>query len=746
MSRCRLLLLSAIAFSWDPALAGFKPSIGLPLDAIQPSQARAPAADEFVGPFPSWRRVTTDYGAAGDGVRDDTAAFQRALDEVGRGRSPVLFVPNGRYRITATLTLKYTLNVRVIGEDPAGVTILWDGPPSGTMLLVNGVAYSTFARLTFDGRGRASAAIEQSWDNTGGHFDTGNEYADLVLQGVDYGIRGGFKGHGFAEATITRSRFVRNAGAGVALGNFNALDVWIWSSTFEQCRVAVTNEPGAGNFRVYGNLFIGSTTADLFMQNTGLFSARDNYSIGSQAFFVSGDALNHPANVVIQRNTILDPKGTAIRLGNQGPGLLFDNVVRNLTGVGGPAVAWRSRSEADLVSVGNQFTVPRPLSSNGRLTSVEDRTVAASSIVAAPPDLPPTPPNYRREIIEVPAGADADAVQQAITAAAVKGRRAVVHLPFGSYDIAHTLTIPASDVQIVGDGFATILNWTGSGEGPVIRVQGPTTAMVRELQVEGGGRANGLEARGIDQPGARVLIDEVQMHHAGRTNLLVDGLREARVELIDSDHSDARQGPSLRLKGGRTTVFAGSSSNNLVSYEISDGADAVVRDSWYEGNLPGTYARIRGRADVTFENVRVAAPPGRGQLALDVADLDGRVALVGVHVDDRLALSGDTTRAELLALGLLREHQTTPLLSAPPGIRARVWNSRQRARTQGLLSPGSEEIADTGGLDEPFLLRLLARTRAVGLPDRSAPPPGVTDFRLIRVWLQNGSTNLIVAP
>src|SRR6266568_8458214 len=87
------------------------------------------------------------------------------------------------------------------------------------------------------------------------HFDTGNEYSDNTFLDVDYGIHGGFKGGGFAETTIRRSRFLRNAKAGVALGNFNALDIWIWYSLFEDCDTGVTNTPGAGNYHIYNSVF-----------------------------------------------------------------------------------------------------------------------------------------------------------------------------------------------------------------------------------------------------------------------------------------------------------------------------------------------------------------------------------------------------------------------------------------------------------------------------------------------------------
>src|SRR5712692_708114 len=69
-----------------------------------PIAAHAMGDEEFVGPFPSWANVKTNYGAAGDGVTDDTAAIQKALNALGP-TNPTLYFPDGTYRITQTLTL-----------------------------------------------------------------------------------------------------------------------------------------------------------------------------------------------------------------------------------------------------------------------------------------------------------------------------------------------------------------------------------------------------------------------------------------------------------------------------------------------------------------------------------------------------------------------------------------------------------------------------------------------------------------
>src|SRR5437763_261383 len=51
---------------------------------------------------PAWAADPTvrDFGAKGDGVSDDTAAIQKALDAGG-----VVRIPTGDYRITSTLTV-----------------------------------------------------------------------------------------------------------------------------------------------------------------------------------------------------------------------------------------------------------------------------------------------------------------------------------------------------------------------------------------------------------------------------------------------------------------------------------------------------------------------------------------------------------------------------------------------------------------------------------------------------------------
>jgi hypothetical protein len=77
-----------------------------------------PGADPATRPAdPAWRNVR-DFGATGDGVADDTAAFQTALDDTAKSGGRV-FVPGGRYLITGRLNVPESVTLGGTFEAPA---------------------------------------------------------------------------------------------------------------------------------------------------------------------------------------------------------------------------------------------------------------------------------------------------------------------------------------------------------------------------------------------------------------------------------------------------------------------------------------------------------------------------------------------------------------------------------------------------------------------------------------------------
>jgi hypothetical protein len=724
----------------------------------RPNIASIPAqGDEFVGPFPSWTNVKTESGAKGDGAADDTAALQRAFDAIGtKGHSSVLYFPAGTYRLTSTVALVSRIYVSIVGEDPATTRIVWDGSSGGTMFRLQGVAYSRLGRLTFEGKARASIAIDQTMVGGKNYFDTGNEYADVRVVDTEYGIRGGWLDAGFAETTIRRAQFIRNTKAGVALGNFNALDIWVWDSLFEDCGTGVTNYERAGNFRVYRSIFRRSKTADMLIGNTGGFSARENYSIGSKAFFVAA-ATNNPATISIQGNTIIDSLNpTPIAIANQGPGVIVDNTIRSSAGATGPVLKWTNPTGADLLSAGNVFTVASPIQNNGRLITLGDRVVARAMIRAAEPNVAAALPRLGRKVFEVPPGADAAEIQSVIAAATREtGRRPVVHFPEGVYSIASTLMVPASDLHLVGDGFTTELHWTGPAGQPAMRLLGPSRVTMQDLRIDGSEKTDALAVTDVDQSGSRIYMDQVQTTAALVSNLVADHLDHAVVMMENCNHGEAR-GASIKLTGGpllstgrnaegRLLIFSGASSNNRLSYEISDGGKLLMRDSWYETSWNPGFASVQGRATVTIEGARIALPVTPGSSAIEIRDLNGRVTIMTSQIDDRVLIAGHGTNSQVLGLGLVLENKDKGYVqnaASPPGLFALV-SSRQVVSSL----PGVRTVAtpNDGPATPAFIARALEQTRQEKSVVLRALPPGVTDVRLFRVAVTHGTNNIVIS-
>jgi hypothetical protein len=108
----------------------------------------------------------------------------------------VLYVPAKTYSISGTLSVDAAhvsasplQFISIVGADPATTQIVWVGASGGTMMRINGTAYSRYSRLTFNGNNLAAVAVAQIFDGTGvgASFDESNEYADDVFENAQYG-------------------------------------------------------------------------------------------------------------------------------------------------------------------------------------------------------------------------------------------------------------------------------------------------------------------------------------------------------------------------------------------------------------------------------------------------------------------------------------------------------------------------------------------------------------------------------
>jgi Pectate lyase superfamily protein len=80
----------------------------------------------------------TAFGAKGDGVTDDTAAIQAALNTAGAGNYPlvggIVFLPRGTYMISSRLVIPWRVTMLGVGRDATTIKAL-DQFPAGTELV-----------------------------------------------------------------------------------------------------------------------------------------------------------------------------------------------------------------------------------------------------------------------------------------------------------------------------------------------------------------------------------------------------------------------------------------------------------------------------------------------------------------------------------------------------------------------------------------------------------------------------------
>jgi hypothetical protein len=720
--------------------------------------------EEFVGPFPSWANVKTNYGAAGDGVTDDTAAIQTALNALGPN-NPTLYFPAGTYRITQTLTLASQIYVNIIGQDPAITTILWAGASGGTMLYINGAAYSRFDRLTFNGQGSAAVAVDQSKaDGTSNYFDTGNEYTDDVFEYAGIGLRCGNLGYGCAETSMLRDKFLNNTVGGISMGNFNALDMWVWYSLFQNNPYGVTNRSGAGNFHVFNSIFQGSTSYDVGYGNAGFYNFRDNYSIGSAQFWFGGGS-NSSSPVIMQGNTILDTTNPlSVQQVDPGTLVFIDNVVRSTAGAIAPVVqAGNSGQQSgSLLSMGNTFAVASPEVAYGRSHSFGDQVVSRSAINPNSPVLPSTPPNLGRTIFEATTTAQ---IVSGIASAAGLCNNAVVHIRAGTYSVSSTITVPANcPMQILGDGWFSQLVATGA-IGPVLRLSGPSKVVLRNLSVGGDGNADGIEIDGADQPGSRVFGEQVTIGSSLSNNLFVDALDYATVELHDFASvytvlSGSGTANGVKVVGGAsaasgtwlgaaTNIFSGSSASNYISYNVSNGAHVDVQDVWYDCcsstqdlngilmvSLTGAYGAFTWAGSGDFLNTTPA---------ISINNFGGTAALAGLinqNTTGTVSLTG--TGGTHLTVGLTGPGSSFYDDSSSTGATNEFLLGLDWTDTQPGYPPA--QLVEVNCCDMTFLTNALTQMRSTHATVPSALPQGVTDVRIYRVNVSNAVNGIHILP
>jgi hypothetical protein len=310
----------------------------------------------FTGPMASWKSVK-DFGAIGDGIHDDTAAIQAALNalkDTTTNTWSTLYFPPGTYRITQQLTTSRTthddyLGAQIIGADPSTTKIVWDGAAGGTMLRWD-AWYDKISRLTFDGNSTAAWGVVRA-----GSFSTYSELSDLQFQDFTSGAinLGNNEGNEIGEELITRDRFYR-CGTAISTWDGSTLNIYIWHNYFEDNNIAIRNASGA--FDAYDNRFVRSKVTDINSATNMVSSIVNNVSLGSRSFI--GNAQNigfgsFLADATIQGNKVYAATSIPLDLTATKPVTLIDNLIQGPSGV--PQVLMSNDGTNKALFVGDTF-------------------------------------------------------------------------------------------------------------------------------------------------------------------------------------------------------------------------------------------------------------------------------------------------------------------------------------------------------------------------------------------------------
>jgi hypothetical protein len=104
-----------------------------------------------------WYNVVADFGATGDGVADDTAEIQAAIDAAEAAGGGVVYFPEGTYQVSSPLVV-----------DSDNVTLLGDGTNASILRAAAGLAGSDVLQITSDHCHVRDLQVTSASQKTGG--------------------------------------------------------------------------------------------------------------------------------------------------------------------------------------------------------------------------------------------------------------------------------------------------------------------------------------------------------------------------------------------------------------------------------------------------------------------------------------------------------------------------------------------------------------------------------------------------
>jgi polygalacturonase len=193
--------------------------------------------DNFMNAYGPTTLDVRAYGAVGDGIIDDTTAFQRAIDSLPDGGGTVV-VPAGDYRIDGTRRVKARSRLRLLGQGDPVLRMLPNDLPRAYVLEIAEVEDVLVLGLAIEGDRMQ-------------HTYTAQRIASQNTHEWGHGIS---IGGNAKRITLSNLHVSRCTGDGICLGG-NASDVLITDVTSVENRRQALSITRAQNVRVRNSTF-----------------------------------------------------------------------------------------------------------------------------------------------------------------------------------------------------------------------------------------------------------------------------------------------------------------------------------------------------------------------------------------------------------------------------------------------------------------------------------------------------------
>jgi hypothetical protein len=180
---------------------------------------------------------------------------------------------------------------------------------------------------------------------------------------------------------------------------------------------------------------------------------------------------------------------------------------------------------------------------------------------------------------------------------------------------------------------------------------------------------------------------------------------------------------------GRTILYACSESNNVVSHEVANGGNLLLRDVYYESNTAGKFLNMFGQGTFTLDGSNANLPQSTTIPAVSITNLSGKATFVGSAIGNFVEVSGNGSQSKILGLSLLTSLEKYIVDNTSPSASIQSFNTR-------YINPNSSNSlpsANIGTPDEAFFTTMLEHTRSVHAEVLTPLANNVSDVRFYRV-------------